>query len=196
MKKAIPVIVFFIISFTIYGCLISDSDKKISKWLILLFPFVLLSVFSAKVPEKQTVPYTILELNDVIPADFLGYRGSPFKILSENKGYRSIYMGLHIDEFPKSQAPYVDFTKNRVLYISFGKYRTAEYSVKLLDAYIKNNILIVEADFLTPSMVLRDPVITHYYLLLQVPKEGYVRAELRNSKGELRDWDILHNVEK
>jgi hypothetical protein len=104
-------------------------------------------------------------------------------------------MGLHIDEVPKPEAPYVDFTKNRVLYVSFGKYRTAEYSIKLLNVYIKNNILIVEADFLTPSIFHLDQVTTHYYLLLQVPKEGYERAELRNSKGELRSWEVLHNEE-
>ena len=103
------------------------------RWLILLFPFVLLFVYSAKVPEKETISYTILESNRVVPPGYLGYRGSPFKIISENKGYRSIYMGLHIDEVPKPQAPSVDFTKNRVLYISFGKYRTAEHSIKLLN---------------------------------------------------------------
>ena len=86
-----------------------------------------------KVTEKETISYTILESNRVVPPGYLGYRGSPFKIISENKGYRSIYMGLHIDEVPKPQAPSVDFTKNRVLYISFGKYRTAEHSIKLLN---------------------------------------------------------------
>ena len=102
-------------------------------------------------------------------------------------------MGLHIDEVPKPQAPYVDFTKNRVLYISFGKYRTAKHYIKLLNVFIHNNILIVEADFLSPGILHIDRVVTHYYLLIQVPKEGYKRVELRNSKGELRGWEVIHN---
>jgi hypothetical protein len=43
------------------------------RWLILLLPFILLLVYSAKVPEKEIVSYTILESNDVIPLDCLGY---------------------------------------------------------------------------------------------------------------------------
>lgn len=196
------IFIFFVLPFLIechysnhYYCF-NKEGYKIRRWLILLFPFILLLVYSAKVPEKETVSYTILESNDVIPLDYLGYKGLPFKILSENKRYRSIYMGLHIDEVPKPQAPSVDFTKNRVLYISFGKHRTAGHSIKLLNIYIKNNILIVEADFLSPSTVFLDRMITHYYLLLQVPKEGYKRAELRNSKGELRGSEVLHNLVK
>jgi len=196
------IFIFFVLPFLIechysnhYYCF-NKEGYKIRRWLILLFPFVLLFVCSAKVPVKETVSYTILELNDIIPPAFLGYRGLPFKILSENKRYQSIYMGLHIDEVPKPQAPYVDFTKNRVLYISFGKFRTAEHYIKLLNIYIENNILIVEADFISTTTVSLDRVITHYYLLLQVPKEGYKRAELRNSKGELRRWEVLHNLVK
>jgi hypothetical protein len=166
----------------------------IRKWLILLLPFILLGVYCAKVPEKEAVSYTILESNDIIPLGYPGYKGLPLKILSKNKRYRSIYMGLHIDEVLKPQAPFVDFTKSNVLFISFGKHRTTGHSIKLINIYIKNNILIVEADFLSPNMVLLDRVITHYYLLLQVPKEGYKRVELRNSKGELRESAVLHNI--
>lgn len=150
-------------------------------------------LISAKVPEKESVSYTILESNRAIPVDFLGYRGLPFKIFSEHKRYMSTYMGLHINEVPKPLAPLVDFTENRVLYISFGKYRYAKRYIKLINVYIENNVLIVEADFLSPGILYKDRVITHYYLLLQVPKEGYERAELRNSKGELRAWEVIHN---
>ncbi len=103
-------------------------------------------------------------------------------------------MGLHIDEVPKPQAPFVDFTKNRVLYISFGKYRTIGHSIKLINIYIKNNILIVKADFLSPNAVILDRETTHYYLLIQIPKEEYKRVELRNSKGELKEWAVLHQI--
>ena len=164
----------------------------IRNWLIFLLPIILLSVYCAKVPQIETVPYIILESNDIITPGYLGYKGLPFKILSENKRYRSIYMSLHIDEVPKPQAPFVDFTKNRVLYISFSKYRTMGHSIKLINIYIRNNILIVKADFLSPYAVILDRVTTHYYLLIQIPKEGYHRVELHNSKGELKEWAVLH----
>ncbi len=151
--------------------------------LILFLPFILLLVYNAKAPEKETVSYTILESNDVELLHYIGYKGPKLEILSDNKRYRIFYLRLHIDEDPKSQAPSVDFTKNRVLFISFGKSRNAVYSIKCLNIYIQNNILIVKTDLSPPEYDFLSSVITHHYLLIMLPKDGYKGVEWRDSRG-------------
>ena len=146
-------------------------------------------VYNAKELEEDTVSYTILESSDVIAPYFLGYKGPNFKIFSDKKSYRLFYMRLHIDEVPKPWTPSVDFEKNSVLFISYGKYRNAGCSIKLLNIYIKNNVLVVEADyFLIPKLT---QLVTHCYLLVLVPKGGYKRAELRNSKGAVLENEVI-----
>jgi hypothetical protein len=145
--------------------------------------------YNAKVLEEDTVSYTILESSDVIAPYSLGYKGSNFKIFSDKNSYRLFYMRLHIDEVPKPLTPSVDFETKRVLFISYGKYRNAGCLIKLLNIYIKNDVLIVEADnFLIPNLT---QLVTHCYLLVLVPNEGYKRAELRNSKGEVLENAII-----
>ena len=151
--------------------------------LILLLPFILLLVYNAKVPEKETVSYTILESNDVEPLHYIGYKGPKLEILSDNKRYRIFYSRLHIDDVTKPQAPSVDFTKNRVLFISFGKSRIAVYSIKRLNIYIQNNIMIVKTDLSPPEYDFLSPVITHHYLQILLPKDRYKGVEWRDSRG-------------
>jgi len=110
--------------------------------LILLLPFILLSMNNAKIPEKKTVPYTILESNDFELPQYIGYKGPELEIISGDGSYRDFYLRLHIDEATKPQVSSVDFTKNRVLFISFGKSKNVLYSIKRLNIYIQNYSLI------------------------------------------------------
>ncbi|UCB44918.1 MAG: protease complex subunit PrcB family protein [Spirochaetota bacterium] len=152
------------------------------KWIILLLPLLFLSAFYGKAPEKQTVSYNILESDDVAALD---YRKPKVDIISDIKSFQSYYMRLHSNQVPKPKAPSVIFPKNRVLFVSFGKQNSAGYSIELLNVYIRNDVLIAEAQLLSPFKDdFQAQVITHPYLLITVPKEGYKRVELRNSKGE------------
>ena len=145
--------------------------------------------YNAKVLEENTVSYTIIESSNVVAPCFLGYKGPNFKIFSDKKSYRLFYIRLHIDDVPKLWTPSVDFEKNGVLFISYGKYRNDGCSIKLLNIYIKNDVLIVEADnFLIPNLT---QLVTYCYLLVLIPKEGYKRAELRNSKGEVLENAVI-----
>ncbi len=158
--------------------------------LILLLPFILLVIYDAKVPEKDTLSYTILESNDVELPHYIGYKGPNIAVIPDDKSYRNFNLRLHIDEVTKPQVSSVDFTKNRVLFISFGKSRTAVYSIKRLNIYLQNNILIVKTEFSPPEYDFVSPLITHHYLLIMVPKDGYKRVEWRDARGG-RLWKTI-----
>lgn len=151
--------------------------------LILLLPFILLLLYNAKAPEKETVSYTIIQSNDVEPLHYIGYKGPKLEILSDNEMCRNFYLRLHIDENPKFRAPSVDFTSNRVLFISFGKYRNAVHSLKRLNIYLQNNVLIVKTDLSPPEYDFISSVLTHHYLLVLLPKDGYKGVEWRDYRG-------------
>jgi hypothetical protein len=161
-----------------------------NRYLILLLPIILLSVYNAKVPEREAVPYTIIESNDVELLHYIGYKGLRLQFFTDNKSYRLFYLRLHIDEISRPQAPPVDFTRNSVLFISFGKSRTAVYSIKRLKIYIQNNILIVKTEFSPPEYDFVSRAITHHYLLILLPKDEYKRVEWRDARGG-RLWKVL-----
>jgi hypothetical protein len=142
------------------------------------------------VPDKEAVSYTILESNDVEHLHYIGYKGPKLKILSDKRSYRFFYLSLHTDEVPKPRVPSVDFNKNRVLFISFNKTRDASYSIKRLNIYIQNNILIVKTELSPPEYDFLSRAIRHHYILILVPKNGYKRVEWRNSGGE-RLWKTI-----
>ncbi len=153
------------------------------RWIILFLPLIFISAFNAQTPEKETVSYNVLETDDVAALD---YKKPTIEILSDRNSFQSYYTRLHSHQVPKPQAPSVIFPRNRVLFISFGTQKTAGYSIELLNVYIRNDILIAEADLLSPFKDnFQAQVITHPYILVIVPKEGYKRVELRNSRGEM-----------
>jgi hypothetical protein len=153
------------------------------RWVILFFPLLLLSALNAAPPEKETVRYTVLESNDVSALD---YKKPWIEFLSDSESYQSYYTRLHGQEVPKPRAPSVNFTRNRVLFISFGTQKTAGYSIELLDVYIRNDILVVKADLHSPFKdEFQAQMVTHPYMLILVPRAGYKRAELRTSKGQM-----------
>ena len=111
-------------------------------------------------------------------------------IISGDESYRDFYLRLHIDEVTKPQVSSVDFTKNRVLFISFGKSKINVHSIKRLNIYIQNYSLIVKTEFSPPKYDFVSPVIIHHYLLILIPKDGYKRVEWRDVEGD-RLWKTL-----
>ena len=115
----------------------------------------------------------------------LDYKKPTVVVLSDEAKYTSFYTRLHSGRVPRPEAPHVDFSAGRAVFISFGKQTTAGYAIELLEVYIRGNILVMEAMITTPlKNNMQAQVITHPYLLVFVPKPGYRRVELRNTKGE------------
>ena len=158
--------------------------------LILFLPFIFLVMYDAKVPEKEIVSYTILESNDVERLHYIGYKGPALEIISDNEKYSYFYLRMHIVEAPKPRPPFVDFTKNRVIFVSFNKSRSAAYSIKRLNVYIQNNILVVKTELSPPEYGFISRAVMHHYILILVPKNGYSRVEWRDERGE-RLWKTL-----
>jgi hypothetical protein len=159
------------------------EDKKMRWWTMLFLPLLFLTALNAAPPERESVRYTVLESSDVSALD---YKKPWLESLSDSESYKLYYTRLHGQEVPKPHAPSVNFTRNRVLFISFGTQKTAGYSIELLDVYIRNDILVVKADLLSPFKdEFQAQMVTHPYMLILVPKAGYKRVELRTSKGQM-----------
>ncbi len=152
------------------------------KTMLFLLPLVFMLVFGGTPQEKDTVDHSVLESGDNAALD---YQKPTVEVLSDMKEYTSFYTRLHSGRVPRPQAPQVDFSAVRAVFISFGKQHTAGYRIELLEVYIRGEILVVQAMINSP---LKDStqaqVVTHPYLLVIVPKTGYRRVELRDTKGE------------
>jgi hypothetical protein len=152
------------------------------KFIIPLLLLVLLTTFSGKPPLKDSARYSVLESGDMAALD---YKVPTLEILSHPKELGTFYRRLHSTRVPRPDPPDMDFSDGRVVFLSIGKQNTAGYSVELLGVYIKSNVLVMEAMISTPLKdSMQAQVITHPYLLVEVPKEGYRRVELRDTKGE------------
>ena len=159
------------------------------KFIIPLLLFVLLTTFSGTPPQKDSVRYSVLESGDMAALD---YREPTLEILSDPKELGTFYRRLHSTRVPRPDPPDVVFSDSRVVFLSIGKQNTAGYSVELLRVYIKSNVLVIEAMISTPLKdSMQAQVITHPYLLVEVPKSGYRRVELRDTKREMLAFKSL-----
>jgi hypothetical protein len=156
---------------------------------VLLLPLIFLAIFGGKPPQKDFVQYSILESGDAAALD---YKKPAVEVLLDVKEFESFYRRIHSTRVPRPAAPQVDFSLRGVVFISFGKQTTAGYAIELLDVYVKGTALIVEALFSTPLKdSMQAQVITHPYLLVAVPRNGYRRVELRDPKGEMLAFKSL-----
>lgn len=149
---------------------------------ILLLPLIFLLVFGGTPQKKTGVDHSILESGNNAALD---YKKPTVVVLSDKAKYTSFYTRLHSGRVPRPEAPQVDFSAGRTVFFSFGKQTSAGYRIELLDVYIRGDVLVLEAMITIPLKdSMQAQVVTHPYLLVFVPKSGYRRVELRDTKGE------------
>jgi len=152
------------------------------KEILLLLPLVILLVFGGTPQKKEGVDHSVLESGDNAAIDF---KSPTIEVLSDDKGFAFFYTRLHSGRVPRPEIPHVDFSSGRTVFLSFGKKSTAGYTIELMEVYIRGDVLIMEAVIDTPLKdSMQAQVVTHPYLLVFVPKPGYRRIELRDTRGE------------
>lgn len=149
---------------------------------LLLLPLVFMLVFGGTPQKKEGVDHSVLESGDNAALD---YNKPTVEVLSDVKEFAFFYTRLHSGRVPRPEAPQVDFSAGRIVFLSFGKKSTAGYAIELIEVYIRGDVLVLEAMITSPlSDSMQAQVVTHPYLLVFVPKPGYRRVELRDSRGE------------
>lgn len=152
---------------------------------IIYIIIISLFIMNGKPPEKSSISYTILETGDTAQLN----NTEPFiEILPDQKEHTLFYKRIHSHKIPKPEAFEVDFNKNAVLFISFGQKNTTGYSLELRGIYRKETTLIVKARLISPlEDAMQAQMITHPFILVLIPRNGYKRVELRNERGEMLD---------
>jgi hypothetical protein len=147
----------------------------------------LLIFTGGKEAEKGPALFRVVELG--ADAAF-GDTGPAVALITGQAGFSSFYAALHANREPAPDPPAVDFGAEACVYISFGRQRTAGYSIDHLDVRVSHGVLVIRAQLLKPPRgSFLTQAITEPYVLLAVPAEnetggGYSRVELRDDKGE------------
>lgn len=157
--------------------------------LIILVPFIILFLFvsvNTKPIKHNPIPYTVLE--EGVNASYRETEPEIHVFVSHNS-FGTFYNRVHQNKIPKSVPPAVDFTKNAVVFVSYGEQKSAGYSIDIRTVFGRNTTLIVKAILISPPQEsFQAQVITHPYIFLLVPLNGYKRIELVNEIGEVQDF--------
>jgi hypothetical protein len=161
-------------------CLIVVSYLIVVSVLVLVTLPALL--FAGKKPEGKQIAYDVVE-----EGTNMSYQnGDPdIVVIQDEVKFRDLHTRIHRIGTSKPTLPEVDFGTHFVVFLTYGEQPSAGYFIQVRSVAERDGTVVIRTLLKEPPQdSYQAQAITHPYLFVSVPRDGFSRVEWAGGVGE------------
>jgi len=144
---------------------------------------VLIPVTASRKNSSPPVEYSALEQGEDTCFE---KTGPEILIFTENDSFESFYTQIHRTRIPRPEAPRPNFKNSMVVFFSYGRQKSAGYSIEIIGVYARSSTAVVKTVLNTPPEdSFQAQKITHPYMLILIPKDSFRSVQLKDKTGKV-----------
>jgi hypothetical protein len=152
----------------------------VSALVLLAIPVLL---FAGKKPEGEQVAYDIAE-----EGTNMEYQNkNPDIVVIQDEGkFKDLHTKIHRIMTSKPPLPKVDFSTHFVVFLTYGEQPSAGYFIQVRSVVKRENTVVIKTLLKEPPQdSYQAQAVTHPYVFVVVPRNGFIRVEWASVVGEV-----------